>query len=102
VDFGGVAALVAKRDDVEPLSADRSRIHVDVSRHFTRMLDSTWDGLSPSIPGSGTEQALEAALDLLLEKRARARGQVKRPRTTLDGGGCCGSTHRLELDHIIP
>ncbi len=20
----------------------------------------------------------------------------------LDGGGCCGSTHRLELDHIIP
>jgi hypothetical protein len=20
----------------------------------------------------------------------------------LDGGGCCGSTHRLELDHVIP
>jgi hypothetical protein len=109
------------------------------------------------------EQVLEAALDLLLEKQAKARGQVKRPRTVvaiptstatavpraiptgiptaavtapstepplhrrdgprepipaavrravwerdgdhctwpLDGGGCCGSTHRLELDHVI-
>jgi hypothetical protein len=29
------------------------------------------------------EQVVEAALDLLLEKQARARGQVKKPRTTL-------------------
>jgi hypothetical protein len=105
------------------------------------------------------------ALDLLLEKQAKARGQVKRPRARiamapplaeapeeavaapqealpplepvppepppprragpreaipaavrravwardagrctwpLDGGGFCGSTHRLELDHVIP
>ncbi len=119
------------------------------------------------------EQALEAALDLLLEKQAKARGLVKKPRTTLaaaaateerqgvdtsqqgstlslapqesepplalvpteppsprrtgpretipaavrravwerdggccswplDSGGVCGSTHRLELDHIHP
>ena len=132
------------------------------------------------------EQVLEAALDLLLEKQAKARGQVKKPRTAvatatttatpiaipipggtlvatptppapaasplppsptsnpaptldlfptepplhrrtgprehipaavrravwrrdqgkcvwpLDGGGTCGSTHRLELDHLVP
>ncbi len=106
--------------------------------------------------------AVEAALDLLLEHQAKARGQVKRPRAKvdstaressiavsalapeavalellpvepppprrtgpreaipaavrravwerdggccawpLDGGGCCGSTHRLQLDHIVP
>jgi hypothetical protein len=170
VDFGGVAASVAKRDEVEPLSADRSRIHVNVSRQFTRKLESAREGLGHSIPHATMEQVLEAALDLLLEKQARARGQVKRPRTVLaaaaprveahsttstpqmgvpiqppqesapllalvpteplhrrtgpretipaavrravwvrdggrcnwplDGGGVCGSTHQLELDHI--
>ena len=173
VDFGGVAASVARRDEVEPLSADRSRIHVNVSRQFTRKLEAARHGLGHSIPNATMEQALEAALDLLLEKQARARGQVKRPRTVLaasaprvkahgttssppvgipiqppqvsapplalapteppsprrtgprehipadvrrtvwerdqgrctwplDGGGTCGSTHRLELDHIVP
>ena len=138
-----------------------------------KKLEAAREGLSHSIRGATMEQVLEAALDLLLEKQARARGQVKRPRTTLatprpgaaqgatsarareaplsserlpteptpadppvtgpvhrrtgpreaipaavrravwerdggrcswplDGGGCCGSTHRLELDHVIP
>jgi hypothetical protein len=117
-----------------------------------RKLKAARDGLSRAIPGATMEQVLEAALDLLLEKQARARGLVKRPRKVLatatpmstpiptapsteppphrregprepipaavrravwerdgqhcnwplDGGGCCGSTHRLELDHIIP
>lgn len=129
------------------------------------------DGLSHAVPNATTEQVLQAALRLLLEKQARARGLVKRPRKTvpvtlpaspgphatepsavapgaraatsraakaqaseptpprregrreaipaavkravwqrdggrcswpLDGGGRCGSTHRLELDHIVP
>jgi hypothetical protein len=173
VDFGGVAASVARRDEVEPLSADRSRIHVNVSRQFTSKLEAAREGLSHAIPGATMEQVLEAALDLLLEKQARARGLVKKPRTTLavaaprvearsvtsspptgipsqpsqepapplalvpteppsprrtgpresipaavrravwqryggrcswplDGGGVCGSTHRLELDHMVP
>jgi len=175
VDFGGVVASVAKRDEIEPLSADRSRIHVNVSRQFTRKLEAARKGLGHSIPNATMEQVLEAALDLLLEKQAKGRGLVKKPRTTLsaaaprvegsgistpsqegrlslapqesplppplalvpteppsprrtgpretipaavrravwvrdqgrcswplDGGGCCGSTHRLELDHIHP
>jgi hypothetical protein len=174
------ARVAAPRDDVEPLTADLRRLHVTVSRQFLKKLDAARDGLSHSIPGASTEQVLEAALDLLLEKQARARGQVKRPRTTLpttpltqtapppqttpqtaprpsqaasatgeplqegsplalvlteppphrrdgpretipaavrravwerdqgrcvwplDGGGRCGSTHRLELDHLLP
>jgi hypothetical protein len=164
VDFGGVAASVARRDEVELLSAERSRIHVNVSRQFTRKLEAARKGLAHSISNATMEQALEAALDLLLEKQANARGRVRRPRATLpiaprtceaaadtsalqqqgpspalvpteppphrrtgsreaipaavrravwerdggrcawplDSGGCCGSTHRLELVHRLP
>jgi hypothetical protein len=148
VDFGGVSLPVAKRDEIVPLSADRSRLHVNVSRQFTRKLEAAREGLAHAIPHATMEQVLEAALDLLLEKQARARALVKRPRTKLretappapsitapeplhrrtgpreaipaavrravwerdggrcswplDGGGCCGSTHRLELDHLVP
>jgi hypothetical protein len=154
----------ARRDDVEPLTADMRRLHITVSRQLLKKLDAARDGLSHAIPGATTEQVLEAALDLLLEKQAKARGQVKRPRARLpaaplanlaagaarepqpeapplalvpneppphrrtgpreaipaavrravwerdegrctwplDGGGRCGSTYRLELDHIDP
>jgi hypothetical protein len=166
VDFGGDADAHVPRDAVEPLTADLRRLHVTVSRQFLKDLDAARDGLAHAVPGATTEQVLRAALDLLLEKQARARGLVRRPRaiaaegpvpTThasaaprsagppvapaaeptsdgpplhrrvgpreiipaavrravwvrdggrcswpLDGGGTCGSTHRLELDHVVP
>jgi hypothetical protein len=158
VDFGGTARAATPRDDIEPLSADLRRLHVTVNRQFLRKVDAARDGLSHTILGASTEQVLEAALDLLLEKQARARGLVKKPRTfaaptptttaslseapptsatptfseplhrrtgprehipaavrravwerdrgrcvwPLDGGGTCGSTYRLELDHLAP
>jgi len=40
-------------------------------------------GLSHAIPNATTEQVLQAALRLLLEKQDRARGLVKRPRKTV-------------------
>jgi hypothetical protein len=83
VDFGGSARTAPARDDVEPLTADLRRLHVTVSRQFLKKLEAARNGLSHSIPGASAEQVLEAALDLLLEKQARARGQVKKPRTTL-------------------
>ena len=83
VDFGGSVRSVTPRDDVEPLTADLRRLHITVSREFLRELDRARDGLSHAIPHATTEQVLQAALRLLLEKQATARGQVKRPRTTL-------------------
>ncbi len=77
---GGGACLIAKRDEVEPLTADLSRIHVTVSRQFLKKLADARDGLSHAMPGATTGQVLEAGLDLVLAKRARARGQLKRPR----------------------
>ncbi len=78
--LGGAREVAAPRDDVEPLTADLRRLHVTVSREFLKKLNTARDGLSHAIPGATTEQVLEAALDLLLEKQARRRGLVKRPR----------------------
>ncbi len=154
---GGVVPLLPRRDEIVPLTSNVRRVHFNVDKQVVRKLKDARDGLSHAIPGATMEQVLEAALDLLLEKQAKARGQVKKPRNTLapaaprvevpdasspasldaseplpsrrtgprepapaavrravwerdsgrctwplDGGGCCGSTHRLELDHIIP
>ncbi len=71
---------LAPRDEVEPLTADLRRLHVTVSKQFLRKLEAARDGLSHVVPGASAERVLEAALDLLLEKQAKARGQVKRPR----------------------
>jgi hypothetical protein len=164
------ARVEPRRDEVEPLTADLRRLHITVSRQLLKKLEAARDGLSHAVPGASAEQVIGAALDLLLEKQARSRGQVKRPRSVsplpteaaaptassmpppratpvsnpagsalapattepthrrtgpreaipaavrravwerdqgrcqwpLDGGGRCGSTHRLELDHIQP
>jgi hypothetical protein len=83
VAFGGDARFFAKRDETEPLTADLRRLHVTVSRQFLKKIDAARDGLSHAIPGATTEQVLEAALDLLLEKQAKGRGQVKSPRKSV-------------------
>jgi hypothetical protein len=153
------------RDAAEPLTADLRRLHITVSLQLLKKIEAAKAGLSHVIPGATAEQVLEAALDLLLERQARARGLVKRPRASnapiatpnpnlgdtststsgqapmgttpntrapvhrrtgsretipaalkravwerdqgrcqwpLDGGGRCGSTHLLELDHLVP
>ena len=53
-----------------------------VSARFLRKLAAARDGLSHAQPGATTEQVLEAALDLLLERQARRQALVKRPRAT--------------------
>ncbi len=115
---------------VAPLTADLSRLHVTVSRRFLEKLAAVKTALSHSHPGASEEELLEAGLDLVLERHAKRRGLVERPRRepppakpehvpahvkravwTRDGGRCqwpthgggvCGSTHQVELDHIVP
>jgi hypothetical protein len=175
---GGGGRLAARRDEFVPLTADLRRVHFNICKRVVKKLEAAREGFSHSICGATMEQVLEAALDLLLEKQARARGQVKKPRKTvapgaapptsnsateagtptslagptttlaaaplalvpseprfaeplhrrtgprealpvavrraiwardqgrcawpLDSGGVCGSTHRLELDHVVP
>ncbi len=66
--------------EVEPLSAEFRRFHLTVPTRFLEKVAAARVGLSHARPGATTEQVLEAALDLLLEKQARAKALVKRPR----------------------
>ena len=79
----GGRRLLLKRDDIVPLTANLRRVHFNVDKQVVRKLHDARDGLSHAIPGATMEQVLEAALDLLLERQARARGMVKPPRTAL-------------------
>jgi hypothetical protein len=129
-------ARVAPRSSAVPLTADLRRLHVTVSKRFMEKLEAARYALSHSHPGADEETLLEAGLDLLLERAARRRGLVKKPRArnprpsdaeranprhvpaevsrgvfTRDAGRCqwgtadggiCGSTHRVQLDHVVP
>jgi 5-methylcytosine-specific restriction endonuclease McrA len=122
--------LHSTRDVAEPLTADLRRLHVTVSRRFLSKLEAARAALSHARPGATAEDILEAGLDLLLAKDAKRRGEVERPQATVrsarpdhvparvkrevwkrDGGRCtwplasggvCGSTVRLQLDHVVP
>jgi 5-methylcytosine-specific restriction endonuclease McrA len=75
------AAPIRPADDAVPLDADLRRRHVTVSRRFL--------------------QRLEAAREAHVRREVWARDQG-RCQWPLDGGGTCGSTHRLEIDHVDP
>ncbi len=127
-----IPTLVASppRTAVEPLTADLRRLHVTVSRRFIEQLAAARAALSHSHPGASEGEILEAGLDVLLERHAKRKGLVEKPRRepppakpdhvsahvkravwkrdggrcqwAVDGGGVCGSTHQVELDHVVP
>jgi hypothetical protein len=110
---------------LDSLTATLRRIHVTVTKEFTEKLQAAADAR----PGLTIEQLLEAGLDLLLDKSAKAKGLVARPQTKVrpskdpgyvsahvkrevmkrSGGRCewvlpsgerCGSTHGCEFHHL--
>jgi hypothetical protein len=118
-------ARATDRTEIDPLTAELRRMHVTVSKEFARKLKAAADAR----PDLTTEQILEAGLDLLLTRSAKARGLVARPqqnpRPSRDGGHItahekrevmkrsggrcewilpsverCGSTHALEFHHV--
>jgi hypothetical protein len=115
----------------EPLTLDLLRFHMTVSKTFLEKLEAARKGQGHAQPGASAEKVLEAALDLLLAAQAKRRAEVKRPQKNprpsknpghvpaavkravwardegkcqwrLDSGGICGSTLRVEIDHIRP
>jgi hypothetical protein len=128
----GPPPAASPRADVVPLTADLRRLHMTVSRRLLEKLDAAKAALSHTHPGASPDEILEAGLDLLLARAAKRRGLVEKPRDAkgapeskgdripahvrrtvwkrdggrcqwpLDSGGICGSSERLELDHVIP
>jgi len=71
--------------EVEPLTASLRRLHLTVSAGFLEKVAAAKRGLSHASPRATIEEVLEAALDLLLEKQARRKSLVKRPRLPNSG-----------------
>jgi hypothetical protein len=117
-------------DSAVPLDEELRRLHVTVSRRLLAKIDMARDALSHTHPGASTEAVLEAGVDLILARHRKRRGigttpgpgarkaapghisaAVKREvwardggccQWPIDGGGVCGSTLRLEFDHLVP
>ena len=115
----------------EPLTPNLQRLHMTVSRLFIEKLEAARKGQGHAQPGASAEKVIEAALDLLLAQQAKRRAETKKPQQNprpaknpghvtaavkravwsrdegkctwpLDSGGICGSTLRLEIDHVVP
>jgi hypothetical protein len=120
----------APRAEIQPLTAERTRIHVTVDRGFHARLEEARDALSDAHPHASDGDILELALEALLERAAKRKGigtrRPKGPRPSkrehvpahvlaaaleragrccewkLASGGVCGSRRRLQPDHIRP
>jgi len=112
---GTVGVTGEARTVVEPLSTLSNRLHITVSREFLALLKREKAGQSHVQPNATDEQVLMAALELLLEKQEKRKAsvppKVKREVLKRDEGKCqwpladggvCGSTVRLEVDHVVP
>jgi 5-methylcytosine-specific restriction endonuclease McrA len=117
------------RDEIEPLDAQLSRLHVTVSRRLLEKLEAAKDALAHACPGATAADVFERGLDLVLAQHAKRNGLVEKPRkeprpSSTDavpahvkravwlraGGRCewvlpsgerCDSTRKLEYDHIL-
>ena len=106
-------------------------MHLTVERAFLEDYEAARAALSHSHPHAGLAEILQLGLQALVERHAKRRGLVKKPRATRppssdpdhvpahvsravwerDGGRCqwrlpsgeiCGSTHRVQIDHKFP
>ena len=73
-------STVRNRPTIKPLDAERARVNMTVSRRLLDKLAAARDALSHSHPGASEEQILEVGLDLILDRQAKRRGLVKKPR----------------------
>jgi hypothetical protein len=66
--------------EVVPLSAEKRRVHITLSKRFLDKLAAATDALSHARPGASPEEVLEAGLDLVLAQAGKRRGLVEKPR----------------------
>jgi hypothetical protein len=86
------------RSTAEPLTADLRRLHVTVSKRFMEKLEAARDALSHSHRGADVEAILEAGLDLVVERAAKRKGIVAKPRTGRKAPGPCSPPLRSSAE----
>ncbi len=74
------AVTVPRPFEVQPFTAEQSRLHMTVSREFLRKLEAAQDALSHARPDATPAEILEAGLELLLAQAAKRRSMVEKPR----------------------
>jgi 5-methylcytosine-specific restriction endonuclease McrA len=117
------------RDEIEPLDAQLSRLHVTVSNRLLEKLEAAKDALAHACRGATAADVFERGLDLVLAQHAKRKGLVEKPRKeprpsrtdavpahvkravwlraggrcewVLPSGERCGCTRKLEYDHIL-
>jgi 5-methylcytosine-specific restriction endonuclease McrA len=117
------------RDEIEPLDAQVSRLHVTVSNRLLEKLEAAKDALAHACPGATAADVFERGLDLVLAQHAKRKGLVEKPRKeprpsrtdavpahvkravwlraggrcewVLESGERCDCTRMLEYDHIV-
>jgi hypothetical protein len=65
---------------VQPLTPTETRLHITVSPEFLRMLDACKNALSHAMPGASVEDVLAAGMKLILERDAKKKALVQKPR----------------------
>jgi hypothetical protein len=64
----------------EPLTPTETRLHITVSPEFLDKLEAARLALSHAMPGASAEGVLTAGLDLVLDRAAKRKGLVAKPR----------------------
>ena len=109
-------APAEERASSVPLTSNLQRLHMTSRESGVKgiplpvldvfAIDAARKGQGHAQPGASAEKVIEAALDLLLAQQATRREVWSRDEGKctwpLDSGGVCGSTLRLEIDHVVP
>jgi hypothetical protein len=80
VSSAAAAPARARRADVEPLTAELTRLHVTVPRRLLEKLAAARDALSHSHPRASDDEILELGLDLIVDRHRKRRGIGAKPR----------------------
>jgi hypothetical protein len=73
-------AYLVRPDEMKPVTTKLFRVGFTASDRFQKKFERVRDELAHQFPGGDMEEIFEAGLDLLLEKAAKRRGEVKNPR----------------------
>jgi hypothetical protein len=68
------------RDEIEPLDAQLSRLHITVDRELLQLLEAAKDAFAHSFPSGRAAEVIKHGLRVALDQHAKRLGLVEKPR----------------------